>query len=226
MSINALGAASATSSGSGDVALKSLANNFDTFLQLLTTQLQNQDPLSPMDSTEFTNQLVLFSQLEQQINQSKKLEQLVGVLQTGQTTAALGLIGEEVEAQVDAAVLADGEATIAYDMPPGVANAAMIIVNERGMPVRALALPATPGRGEITWDGKNENGIAQADGTYSVVVNALDSNDERVAAPVTVFMRGVAREVVSENGLTYLTVGDRQVLLDNVVAIRASADPQ
>jgi len=80
MSINALGAANATSSGSGDVALKSLASNFDTFLQLLTTQLQNQDPLSPMDSTEFTNQLVLFSQLEQQINQSKKLEQLVGVL--------------------------------------------------------------------------------------------------------------------------------------------------
>ncbi len=226
MSINALGAANATSSGSGDVALKSLAANFDTFLQLLTTQLQNQDPLSPMDSTEFTNQLVLFSQLEQQINQSKKLEQLVGVLQTGQTTAALGLIGEEVEAQIGAAVLLDGEATIAYDMPPGVANAAMIIVDERGMPLRTLILPATPGRTEVVWDGKNEHGIAQANGTYSVVVSALDTNDERIAAPVPIYMRGIAREVVSENGLTYLTVGDRHVLLDDVVAIRGSAETE
>jgi len=111
-------------------------------------------------------------------------------------------------------------------MPPGVANAAMIVVDERGMPLRTLILPTTPGRAEIVWDGKNENGIAQADGTYSVVVSALDANDERIAAPVPIYMRGIAREVVSENGLTYLTVGDRQVLLDDVVAIRGSAEAE
>src|SRR3546814_4696934 len=101
MDVTATAAAQQGSSG----ARKSLSENFDQFLTMLTVQLQNQDPLSPMDSTEFTNQLVMFSQLEQEIEQNSNLEQVIALQQATEATAALNYLGREVEAESAAVYL-------------------------------------------------------------------------------------------------------------------------
>src|SRR3954470_17819141 len=85
---------SATSTSAAASAQKQLAGNFDTFLTLLTTQLKNQDPLSPMDSNQFTQQLVQFSQVEQQINANKNLESLVSMSKAQGATSAVGYLGK------------------------------------------------------------------------------------------------------------------------------------
>src|ERR1044071_1210572 len=90
---SAANAASQAASQAGS-AQKTLASNFDTFLSLLTTQLKNQDPMSPMDSNQFTQQLVQFSQVEQQINSNKNLESLIALTKSQTTTAAVSYLGK------------------------------------------------------------------------------------------------------------------------------------
>src|SRR5262245_53941482 len=94
-----------------------LADNFDTFLVLLTAQIQNQDPLSPMDSTQFTQQLVQFSQVEQQIRTNEQLEGLVGQYQAASAGAALSYLGKDAIIDADETYLAGGSANWAYTLP-------------------------------------------------------------------------------------------------------------
>ncbi len=101
-------------------SLASLSENFDAFLTLLTSQLQNQDPLDPMDSSEFTNQLVQFSAVEQQIQANQNLETLIQ-LQNAQSAAnAVGYIGKDVEVPSSQIMLQDGEAKFAYTLADSV----------------------------------------------------------------------------------------------------------
>src|SRR3954452_2810695 len=99
-------------------ASNKLSQDYTTFLKLLTTQLQNQDPMSPMDSSQFTNQLVQYSQVEQQIGQNDKLEKLVKMQSNNQTQASLGFIGLDVEA-TGSAFTYDGSspAKMSYTLP-------------------------------------------------------------------------------------------------------------
>src|SRR5271154_1591718 len=87
-----------TSSSTNNSAMQQLSGNMNTFLTLLTTQLQHQDPLSPMDSTQFTQQLVEYSQVEQQINTNTNLTNLISLQQTNSGAAAVGYLGKEVTA--------------------------------------------------------------------------------------------------------------------------------
>jgi flagellar basal-body rod modification protein FlgD len=98
-------------------ASQSLTENFDNFLLMLTTQLQQQDPLSPTDATEFTNQLVQFSQLEQQISQTGKIDDLIATQKSAEALGAVNYLGKTVEVQSDLTLLEDGEATFSYHMP-------------------------------------------------------------------------------------------------------------
>src|SRR5260370_34022512 len=110
-----------TATGNSTDALNKLSSDFNNFLTLLTTQLKNQDPLSPMDSTQFTQQLVAFTGVEQQINTNSKLDQLIGLDKTGQLTAAANYIGDQIEATSDQVYLpADGTGTAGgYTLPGG-----------------------------------------------------------------------------------------------------------
>src|ERR1051325_2604174 len=118
-----LGAAPPTA----DIAQKSLAQNFNNFLQLLTMQLTHQDPTSPMDANQFTQQRVQFASVEQAINQNKKLEQLVGLLQTNQSVAAIGYLGKEVEAHGSKTDLQDGKAKWTYTLPKASAVTSLVV---------------------------------------------------------------------------------------------------
>src|SRR3954462_3431804 len=103
------GATSSTSSATG-VDKDTLAGNFQTFLTLLTTQLKNQNPLDPLDTNQFTAQLVQFAQVEQQLKSNDQLTTLVSLQKTGQATQALNLVGQTVAVDGDTAPLKDGSA--------------------------------------------------------------------------------------------------------------------
>src|SRR5579872_4304807 len=107
-------AASTATSTAGQVTVagsQEIAGNFDTFLQLLTTQLQNQDPLSPLDTNQFTEQLVEFASVEQQINENSNLQTLISLQQTSQETQAMQFIGSNVTINTSTAGLSNATST-------------------------------------------------------------------------------------------------------------------
>src|SRR5271155_2875824 len=87
---------SSTASAATTASTQQIAGNFDTFLQLLTTQLQNQDPLDPLDTDQFTEQLVEFASVEQQVDMNTNLQTLISMQQTSEATSALQLVGATV----------------------------------------------------------------------------------------------------------------------------------
>ena len=110
-------ATSAASTGQAASAQKTLSSNFDTFLTLLTTQLQNQDPLQPMDSNQFTQQLVQFSQVEQQINSNKNLESLIALTKSQTATNAVPYLGKTLTLTDGTAAVIGGQAQWTYTVP-------------------------------------------------------------------------------------------------------------
>ena len=203
---------------------QSLSSDFDNFLTMLTTQLQNQDPLSPLDSTEFTNQLVQFSQLEQQINQSGKIDDLIALQKSAEAAAALGYLGNEVEMISAVTMLDGGSAKFAYHMPIDAKTSKITIFDNEGNIVRNINGEKTSGRHDLDWDGTNDQGVQLPDGANSVLVTATDDGDDPLT-DITVYSRGVADEVITDAGLTYLRVGDIYVPLDRIVSVGSIPEP-
>ena len=118
--------------GVATAASNRLAESFDNFLTLLTTQLQNQDPLEPLETNEFTTQLVQFTNVEQQIAANTKLEKLIGLTETAQLSAALDTLGKIIEAPGDTAALAAGEATWGYSLATTADSVSIEVFDDAG----------------------------------------------------------------------------------------------
>lgn len=210
-------------SGETRAAVQSLTENFDNFLLMLTTQLQHQDPLNPTDSTEFTNQLVQFSQLEQQISQTDKIEDLIALQQAAEALGAVNYLGKTVEVESDVTLLENGSAAFSYDMPEGAANASIAILDSAGRIVKVLSADTAPGRHDAVWDGTDAQGVDQPDGAYSVVVSAVNADDIPFDA-IPVFFTGTADEVWQFEGETFVTVGPVDVPLSRILSVK-TPDP-
>src|SRR3546814_344036 len=115
-----------------DSSFSKLTGDLNNFLTLLTTQLQFQDPMSPLDTHEFTNQLVLFSGVEQQIQQNQNLEQLITLQKNGVALGAVDYIGKEIEASGRTTMLQDGAAKFAYLLPEEAKAASLRIFDSSG----------------------------------------------------------------------------------------------
>ncbi len=195
-----------------------LADDFSQFLQLLTIQLQNQDPLSPMDTTEFTNQLVAFSGVEQQINTNQKLDSLVA-LQLGNTMgSALGYVGLDAS-YVSSEFYFDGSQaqTINYALDGTAVESTIRIVNESGDTVFETDGSRNVGNNEFVWDGKDNFGNPVEAGTYQFRVDALDINDEAIGT--TSVVTGKVKGIENQNGLIFLLIGERAVSLGNILNV-------
>lgn len=217
--ISALSGLTGTSGQSAaQAAGASLAGDFDQFLTLLTTQLANQDPLSPMDTTEFTNQLVLFAGVEQQIASNENLEELISLSGGNQAVQAVSYIGKRAEANGNIFQLTDDGAEIGYNLATEAQTATLLIFDANDQLVLLESVDTTAGNHNFQWDGRDSNGNLLSPGAYSFAVSAVDDNEASVdsTTSVTGIVDGVE---VREEGVI-LTVGDTEMLLDNVFGIR------
>ena len=196
-----------------------LATNFNTFLGLLTTQLKNQDPLSPLDSNQFTQQLVQMTGVEQQLNGNELLKQLVANTSGGISTA-VSLIGKDVKAVSDTANLSGGKAQWVYNLPPGAADLKVEVVDANGKLLHAEA-PTDMKAGDhaFSWNGKDLMGNQLPDGgPYTLRVTALDASG---AALSTInYVQGVVTGVEQSNGATMITINGGQVDWSKVTTIK------
>jgi flagellar basal-body rod modification protein FlgD len=192
-----------------------LAEDFTQFLTLLTVQLQNQDPLSPMDSTEFTNQLVAFTQVEQQINSNEKLDSLIALGLSESMSNAQSYVGNDIS-YISSEFYFDGSPQVLrYSLPEDAQTATMRIYNEAGGLVYEEDVSGMSGAHDVTWNGQLTGGGIASDGTYEIVIDALDANNESIDA--TTVVTGQVSGVESQSGQIYLLVGERAVALGNVL---------
>jgi len=162
-----------------------LADNFAAFLTLLTTQLQNQNPLEPLDTNQFTQQLVQFAQVEQQLKSNGQLDTLISLQKSAQQTSALGLIGQTVSVDGSTSRLEDGGALWRMNAPKP-ATAKVTITSETGQTVYSGTFSVNTGMQEFFWDGKGSNGVQWPDGDYKISVVGTDAAGQPVSIPTEV----------------------------------------
>lgn len=208
---------------SSEVAKSKLAENFDDFLKLLTTQLRYQDPLSPLDSTEFVGQLVQFSQVEQSINANKNLEKLLALQQGNLISVGLGYIGRTVEANGEFAPLVDAKAEFSYTLNENATATTIAIADADGRVVFSSLGETGAGRHEFVWDGLDNNGDALPEGIYRFVVSALNKSAEQIGTTTTTTAKVTGIEN-SETGLILL-FGNVKVSFEKIISVRETPPP-
>lgn len=182
-----------------------LAANFDTFLLLLTAQLKNQDPLEPMDSNEFTQQLVQFSQVEQQINSNKNLESLISLTKARSSADAVSYLGKTLTLTDGTAALMSGEARWAYALENSAATATMTILNAQGDVVYTGSAETGEGLHSFTWDGVGGNGATLPPGPYKLMVTAKAADGSSIGTRIA--SQGVISEVDLTGSEPILMIG-------------------
>ena len=211
-----------TSTATNATDVQGLNQNFDQFLKLLTTQLQNQDPLSPMDTAQFTNQLVGFSQVEQQLKSNDTLNKLLTMQTINMTSLGVSFIGKDVQvAGSSFNATGSGSVDLAYSLPSTAASGSISIKDSSGNVVFTKATDLSSGTHEFVWDGKETDGTTAPAGTYTMKVSAQDSSG--AALNVTGFVPGhVSGVETADDGTLMLNVGSSLVPMTDV---RKISDP-
>ena len=172
-----IGDSLASSSISADSRSAVAAKNeedLNKFLNLLVTQLKYQDPLDPMDASEFTSQLVQFAGVEQQIYANSNLEKLLALEETNQISSLIGLIGKTVEVEGRKLPLLNSKGTLSYIKPAGANKATITITSSAGLTVYTGDADTSTGKHIFNWDGRNTGGQIQSDGAYNILVSGTD----------------------------------------------------
>ena len=207
-----------TGTGStGTDAAAQLSGNFDTFLKLLTTQLQNQDPMNPMDSDQFTQELVQFSGVEQQINTNDNLKSLIALTQSNASGAAVSYLGKTVTVTNGDAALQDGKADWSYALGASSASTALTVTNSSGQVVYSTTGSTASGQHDFSWDGTDNNGNQEPDGVYQLTVTALAGDGSAVESAVA--SKGVVDEINMTGSTPMLMIGPMAVPVAQASAI-------
>lgn len=214
--VNSATNSAATTATSASTSKATMANNFDQFLSLLTTQLKNQSPLDPLDTNQFTQQLVQFASVEQQIKTNDSLSSLVLANKTANITNALGFIGAKVTAAGNTSVLKNGQA--AWNLNAPRAGTAQIIVKDaNGNEVLSRSVTMAGGSQSFTWDGKKTDGTAATDGQYTMTVTAKDASGTLMT--VNTDLSGTVDGVDVTGDTPILTVGGIEIPQTSVKTI-------
>lgn len=204
-----------------DKAKSALGTNFNDFLKLLTTQLQNQDPTDPMKAENFTQQIASLSQVEQQVNTNKNLESLISMISNTQLNNSVNYIGKVVEAEGDDGILTENGGAFGYNLATVPESVTVTISDSTGKVVYTGEGSKEAGRNVVSWDGTNSyTGAKMPPGTYSISVKAIDGAGKDVTA--TPFTIGVVQSVEMKDGVATLNMGDISVTMDKITAIRNS----
>jgi flagellar basal-body rod modification protein FlgD len=224
--VSAATTAASTTSAASQVTVagsQEIAGNFNTFLQLLTTQLQNQDPLSPLDTNQFTEQLVEFASVEQQINENSNLQTLISLQQTSAATQAMQFLGSSVTVNSSAATLANatGQAATWNLNSAAPATGNITITNSSGATVYTGTTTLSTGNQTFSWNGKGNNGITYPDGTYTMAITATGANG--TAVTVSPQVQGTVTAVNVSQSPPQVTVGGQSYPISSIQAITNSS---
>lgn len=190
----------------------------DQFLQLLVTQLQNQDPTQPMQNTEFVAQLAQFSSLEQLQNVNSNLTTGILLNQSVNNSLSTSLIGKTIEAQGNTLTYAQGDKPELSFKLSADANAKVDVVDANGKVVATIKADGLKaGQNKVTWDGMTSDGTAAPAGDYTFKVTATDTKGNAVTSSTLV--QGRVTGVEFDNGATYLLVGSHKYQLSDVTQI-------
>jgi flagellar basal-body rod modification protein FlgD len=170
----------AATAASGANSNAMIADNFQTFLTLLTTQLKNQNPLDPLDTNQFTQQLVQFAQVEQQMKSNDQLNTLVSLEKNAQSTTALAFVGATVVVDGSTAPLSNGSANWTLNVTKP-STATVTIKDSTGQTAYSGTFGVNPGNQTFTWDGRGNDGRLWPDGKYTLTATGVDANKQPVA---------------------------------------------
>ncbi|MEC8067376.1 MAG: flagellar hook capping FlgD N-terminal domain-containing protein [Pseudomonadota bacterium] len=210
-----------------DDTVRSAADmNFENFLKLLVTELENQDPLNPMDNKEMTAQLAQFSSLEQNIEQNEHLAKIAGQTDYSQQTVALSYIGKEALIPGSDVIndIGSAEATLNYVVPSAVTNVSVEIINSKGEVVRNMEGDIFIGRNSVKWDGTDDAGNPVESGFYSFRASGVDPSGDSV--PITEYAYGHVYSVegTGEN-MMFTSADGRNFVMDDILQVREAYQP-
>jgi flagellar basal-body rod modification protein FlgD len=197
----------------------SLNESYSTFLTLLTTQLKNQDPTSPLDTNAFTQQLVAMTGVQQQLLTNQLLQTIAGTSSNGGVASAVGLIGKTATAASADAALSGGSANWTYNLAGDAGAATLTISDSTGKAVySAPASALTAGDHTFSWNGKDFSGVQRADGgTYTLSIAAADGAGSQIASTISV--TGQVGSVTQASGHTLVKIGATSVPLSSITAV-------
>jgi flagellar basal-body rod modification protein FlgD len=210
----ALANSAANSAPLGSSANPGIANNFMAFLQLLTTQLQNQNPLEPLDTNQFTQQLVQFAQVEQQLRSNDQLETLVALQKSTQASAALDFVGKTVAISGATTHLGADGTTVWTFSSPKPASATVTIKDSTGQTAFSSNYAINSGRQDFVWDGRGTNGQRWPAGNYTMSITAKDANGQTVA--ITTDVQGIVDSADLSQTPPVLSIGQLTFTLDQI----------
>src|SRR4051812_32474151 len=221
--LNSISSATGTSpSPNSGVTIKTtsdtatLASNFTTFLTLLTTQLKNQNPLDPLDTNQFTQQLVQFAGVEQQMKMNSQMTSLINIEQAAQSTAAMAYLGATATVDGSTTKLAGGKAawTFNSDKP---ATGTISISDSTGNLAYSGTFTLNAGQQNFAWDGKGNNGTKWPDGAYKMTITAKDTSGNSVAVSTTV--SGTVDSVDLTSTPPTLSIGGSNFTADKIKSV-------
>lgn len=212
------GSTGASATGSG--GQNALSANYEMFLALLTTQLKVQDPLDPLKANEFTNQLVQYSSVEQQLKMNQSMETLIATVSSSNASNLVGYLGTRVTAEGTRSVLGDGLATWKFSASAAAEDAEITIRNAQGAVVFKDKADLSKGSGSYVWDGRTDSGTTAPDGAYSIAFSAKDASGRAVT--VKTQSTGVVSGIDFSGSEPVLKIGDVSVPLSSVTSVASS----
>jgi flagellar basal-body rod modification protein FlgD len=193
-----------------------IASNFTTFLQLLTTQLKNQNPLDPLDTNQFTQQLVEFAQVEQQMKSNDQLSSLVSLEKSAAATTALAYVGATVVVDGSTAQLTGGTANWNLNVTKP-STATITIKDSTGQNAFTGTVAVNPGTQSFTWNGHGNDGRLWPDGSYTLTATAVDANSQSVA--ISTEVQATVDSVDLTQDPPQLTINGQNYTLDKIKRI-------
>ena len=216
-SIATSAATAASGTSATATASTKIAGDFNTFLKMLTTQLQNQDPTNAMDPTEMTNQLVAFSQVEQQIAMNTNLTSLISLQQAQSLTTSADLVGRTVELSGTTLPLQSGAAQVKLPVAGTATAAQMQVVDNNGTVLRSQVVQLGKSPTTWSWDGRTDSGAKLPDGAYTYSVAGI--GPAGAALPLTATVLATATGVQRQNNTLNLMFGNTGLGMDKVVSV-------
>ena len=192
--------------------------DFDTFVTLLTAQLQYQDPLEPMETSEFTNQLVAYSEVEQAIATNDHLEKLIAIEGANASATAVSYIGKEVLTLGSTVEMTDGSASWDYSLEADAPEVKITVYDSSGDEVYTETAEGESGTNTFEWDGKDNDGNALDEGSYTLGIEAYDEDSLEVA--YSVMVAGVVDGVDFSSTTPIITIGDTAFLASDILQVR------